>query len=162
MLVLMREHAITILQTYTTKENEFIFPYSFPYHLIPNDLSMAEWELNGEIEIRDYTLKLIVKYAIENFFPKSKVISQTEKEIIFIDDLINYRKMIKDLLYAQEEFDKTKDEEKDLATYVNQMSYIKDTELLLIEKAEKLIELKEIIDTKIIEYGNKIKDKNNW
>jgi hypothetical protein len=160
--MLMREQAITILKNYTTNENEFIFPYSFPFHLVPKDLGLAEWELNGEIEMRDYTLKLIVKYAIENFFPKALVISQTDKETIFVDDLINYRKMIKDLLYAQEEFDKTKDDEKDIATYVNEMNFIRDTELLLIEKAEKLIELKEIIDTKIIEYGNKIKDKNNW
>jgi hypothetical protein len=160
--MLLREQAITVLKNYTTEDSKFIFPYSFPYHLIPQDLDMAEWELNGEIEIRDYTLKLIVKYAVENFFPKSLVINQSEKETIFVDDLIDYRKIINDLLLAQEEFDKTSDDEKDIATYVNQMSYIKELELVIIDKAEVLLELKEIIETKIIEYGNQIKDKNNW
>jgi hypothetical protein len=158
---LMREQAITILKQYTNEE-EIIFPYSFPYQFVPNNLGLDEWELENEIEIRNESLKYIIKKTIELFFPKSVVISQTNKETIFMDDLINYHKIINDLNKAQEEFDKINNDEKDLSTYVNQMSFIQKHEIIIIEKAEKLLELKEIIDSKTIQFGKEIMNKNTW
>ena len=149
--MLLREQAITILKQFTNKEGKIILSFSNPFPLLPKHIDDLFF-LESEIDIRKISLINTVKYTLKKYYTDVIIYNLTTKIIEFTTGHIDYYGLIDDLNSLQKNFDDKYNNNFPLNA-IEEMNEIKELEYLLIELAQKLLLVKESIDSELIKMG---------
>lgn len=157
--MLLREQAINVIKKYVNEDNNIIFAYAFPYHIIPNEIK-NDWDYESQLIIKEEIFRSEIRYAVFDFEEPIEIINQSTNEIIFRPkDKITYHYFINKLETLQEQFDTENDGNMEIEKFINSMNTLTDLEIFLIEQAKMILELKESFDKKITEHTEYIKEK---
>lgn len=163
--MLTREQAIMIINQYATKEGTFVFHFSFPSSKISTDLDTTSGLYHSKLEIKKDELSYDIQQIIYNHLLKSKIVARRNNYIEFRNNehITHLLDTIKFLENYQNQYDEMeKKDNVELNDMVNVINKIRKFEYKLIDEAEILLQIKEDIETCVVDWGKKLSNKNNW